>query len=94
MEVEEAQKNLIWSVMPIVIGALIGGTLGHFYMRYKANTAQPEELDDNFSDEEELDDNFSDEEIDEFAKKLVAQNIINEKDIEEFKKSFAEHFSY
>ena len=93
MEVEEAQKNLIWSVMPIVIGALIGGTLGHFYMRYKANTAQPEELDDNFSDEEELDDNFSDK-LDAFAKKLVAQNIIDEKNIEEFKKSFQEHFSY
>ena len=83
MEVEEAKKNLIWSVMPIVIGALIGGTLGHFYMRYKANTAQPEEWDDNFSDE-----------LDAYAKKLVAQNIIDEKDIEEFKKLFAEHFSY
>ena len=68
MEVEEAQKNLIWSVMPIVIGALIGGTLGHFYMRYKENTDQPEEWDDNFSDD-----------LDEYAKKLVARNIIDEK---------------
>ena len=67
----------------IIIGALIGGVLGHFYMRYKANKAQPEEWDDNLS-----------EELDEFAKKLVAQNIIDEKDIEEFKKLFAEHFSY
>ena len=83
MDWEEA-KNLIWGVKEIIIGALIGGILGHFYMRYKANTDQPEEWDDNFSDEE----------IDEFATKLVAQNIINEKDIEEFKKLFAEHFSY
>ena len=82
MEWEEA-KNLIWSFMPIVIGGLIGGALGHFYMRYKANTDQPEEWDDNFSDE-----------LDAYAKKLVAQNIIDEKDIEEFKKLFAEHFSY
>ena len=67
----------------IIIGALIGGVLGHFYMRYKANTDQPEEWDDNFSDE-----------LDAYAKKLVAQNIIDEKDIEEFKKLFAEHFSY
>ena len=69
--------------MEIVIGALIGGLLGHFYMRYKANMDQPEEWDDNFSDE-----------LDAYAKKLVAQNIIDEKDIEEFKKLFAEHFSY
>ena len=82
MEWEEA-KNLIWGVMDIVIGALIGGALGHFYMRYKENTDQPEEWDNNFSDE-----------LDEYAKKLVAQNIIDEKNIEEFKKSFAEHFSY
>ena len=80
---EEAKINLIWSFMPIVIGALIGGLLGHFYMRYKANMDQPEEWDDNFSDE-----------LDAYAKKLVAQNIIDEKDIEEFKKLFAEHFSY
>ena len=60
--------------MGIVIGALIGGALGHFYMRYKANTAQLQ--------------------LDAYAKKLVAQNIIDEKDIEEFKKSFAEQFSY
>ena len=80
---EEAKINLIWSFMPIVIGGLIGGALGHFYMRYKANTDQPEEWDDNFSDE-----------LDAYAKKLVAQNIIDEKDIEEFKKLFAEHFSY
>ena len=45
MEWEEA-KNLIWSFMPIVIGGLIGGALGHFYMRYKDNKAQEEE--DNF----------------------------------------------
>ena len=68
----------------IIIGALIGGVLGHFYMRYKENTDQPEELEDNFSDDD----------LDEFTKKLVAQNIIDEKNIEEFKKSFAEHFSY
>ena len=80
---EEAKINLIWSFMPIVIGGLIGGALGHFYTRYKANTDQPEEWDDNFSDE-----------LDAYAKKLVAQNIIDEKDIEEFKKLFAEHFSY
>ena len=80
---EEAKINLIWSFMPIVIGGLIGGALGHFYMRYKENTDQPEEWDDNFSDE-----------LDAYAKKLVAQNIIDEKDIEEFKKLFAEHFSY
>ena len=80
---EEAEKILNWVGIEIVIGALIGGVLGHFYMRYKENTDQPEEWDNNFSDE-----------LDEYAKKLVAQNIIDEKDIEEFKKSFAEHFSY
>ena len=80
---EESKINLIWSFMPIVIGGLIGGALGHFYMRYKANTDQPEEWDDNFSDE-----------LDAYAKKLVAQNIIDEKDIEEFKKSFEEQISY
>ena len=47
---EESKINLIWSFMPIVIGGLIGGALGHFYMRYKENTDQPEEWDDNFSD--------------------------------------------